>query len=50
MASNEDTPDTTASNVDKSSNSPNEGYEKKCIFCKIVHKETATELVHAVSG
>ncbi|XP_034058580.1 histidine triad nucleotide-binding protein 3 isoform X1 [Gymnodraco acuticeps] len=32
--------------VSKSSNDPAEGYEKKCIFCKIVNKEMGTELLH----
>jgi len=34
--------------VSKSSNGPAEGYEKKCIFCKIVNKEMGTELLHCV--
>ena len=25
-----------------------EGYDKKCIFCKIVNKEMGTELLHSV--
>ncbi|KAL2084611.1 hypothetical protein ACEWY4_020129 [Coilia grayii] len=48
MATNgETTPETTASSVDIGSNSPNNGYDKKCIFCKIVNKEMSTELLYS---
>lgn len=50
MATNEDTADTSAVNVDKIGNSPKEGYDKKCIFCKIVNKEMSTELLHSVGN
>uniref|UniRef100_A0A1A7WZL3 Adenosine 5'-monophosphoramidase HINT3 n=1 Tax=Iconisemion striatum TaxID=60296 RepID=A0A1A7WZL3_9TELE len=33
--------------VSKPSSGPTEGYDKKCIFCKIVNKEMGTELLHA---
>lgn len=32
----------------KISNVSVEGYDKKCIFCKIVNKEMETELLHCV--
>lgn len=32
----------------KNSNVSTEGYDKKCIFCKIVNKEMETELLHYV--
>ncbi|XP_033495696.2 adenosine 5'-monophosphoramidase HINT3 [Epinephelus lanceolatus] len=32
--------------VPKTSNGPAEGYEKKCIFCKIINNEMGTELLH----
>lgn len=32
----------------KNSNVSPEGYDKKCIFCKIVNKEMGTELLHCV--
>lgn len=50
MATNEDTADSSAVNVDKVSSSPREGYDKKCIFCKIVNKEMDTELLHSVGN
>ncbi|XP_060937625.1 histidine triad nucleotide-binding protein 3 [Limanda limanda] len=31
--------------ISKSSSEPAEGYDKKCIFCKIVHHEMGTELL-----
>ncbi|XP_041963585.1 histidine triad nucleotide-binding protein 3 [Alosa sapidissima] len=47
MATNEGTPGSSATNVDKCSNSPNDGYDKKCIFCKVVNKEMGTELLYS---
>ncbi|XP_041798919.1 histidine triad nucleotide-binding protein 3 [Chelmon rostratus] len=32
--------------VSKTSSLPVEGYDKKCIFCKIINKEMDTELLH----
>ncbi|XP_018539957.1 histidine triad nucleotide-binding protein 3 [Lates calcarifer] len=32
--------------ISKTSNVPAEGYDKKCIFCKIVNNEMGTELLH----
>uniref|UniRef100_A0A8D3DCK1 Adenosine 5'-monophosphoramidase HINT3 n=1 Tax=Scophthalmus maximus TaxID=52904 RepID=A0A8D3DCK1_SCOMX len=32
--------------ISKTSNVPAEGYDKTCIFCKVVNKEVATELLH----
>lgn len=32
----------------KTSTVPAEGYDKKCIFCKIVNNEMGTELLHCV--
>lgn len=32
-----------------SSSVPPEGYDKKCIFCRIVNNEMGTELLHNVS-
>lgn len=34
--------------VTTNSNVSAEGYDKKCIFCKIVNKEMGTELLHYV--
>ncbi len=34
--------------ISKTNNAPAEGYEKKCIFCKIVNNEMGTELLHSV--
>lgn len=50
MATNEDIADSSAVNVDKVSNTSKEGYDKKCIFCKIVNKEMGTELLHSVGN
>ncbi|XP_071380108.1 adenosine 5'-monophosphoramidase HINT3 [Centroberyx affinis] len=32
--------------ISKTNAVPDEGYDKKCIFCKIVNKEIGTELLH----
>ncbi|KAM4633838.1 adenosine 5'-monophosphoramidase HINT3 [Polymixia lowei] len=32
--------------IAKTNTTPGEGYDKKCIFCKIVNKEIGTELLH----
>lgn len=32
--------------ISKPNTAPQEGYDKKCIFCKIVNKEIGTELLH----
>ncbi|XP_068999374.1 adenosine 5'-monophosphoramidase HINT3 isoform X2 [Embiotoca jacksoni] len=32
--------------ISKTSSVPNEGYDKKCIFCRIVNNELDTELLH----
>lgn len=34
--------------VSKTNRVPVEGYDKKCIFCKIVNNEMGTELLHHV--
>lgn len=34
--------------VSKTNSVPGEGYDKKCIFCKIVNNEMSTELLHSV--
>lgn len=34
--------------VSKTNCVPAEGYDKKCIFCKIVNDEMGTELLHSV--
>ncbi|KAG8010246.1 Histidine triad nucleotide-binding protein 3 [Nibea albiflora] len=33
--------------VSKTNSVPGEGYDKKCIFCKIVNNEMGTELLHS---
>ncbi|TMS11237.1 Histidine triad nucleotide-binding protein 3 [Larimichthys crocea] len=33
--------------VSKTNSVPGEGYDKKCIFCKIVNNEMSTELLHS---
>ncbi|XP_074539819.1 adenosine 5'-monophosphoramidase HINT3 [Halichoeres trimaculatus] len=33
--------------ISKTENVPAEGYDKKCIFCKIVNNEMGTELLHS---
>lgn len=34
--------------ISKTSSVPAEGYDKKCIFCKIINNEMGTELLHCV--
>lgn len=38
----------TETDVCKSRMGQAEGYDKKCIFCKIVNNEMGTELLHSV--
>ncbi|XP_063054789.1 histidine triad nucleotide-binding protein 3 [Engraulis encrasicolus] len=48
MATNDQSaPETTVSVAEDGNNSPKDGYDKKCIFCKIVNKEMGTELLHS---
>lgn len=35
--------------TNKPRDEPAEGYDKKCIFCKIVNNELGTELLHRVT-
>ncbi|XP_056237915.1 histidine triad nucleotide-binding protein 3 [Seriola aureovittata] len=46
MAGVEATQPAPAVDISKTSKMPAEGYDKKCIFCKIVNHEMGTELLH----
>ncbi|XP_022609167.1 histidine triad nucleotide-binding protein 3 isoform X1 [Seriola dumerili] len=46
MAGVEATQPAPAVDISKTSSMPAEGYDKKCIFCKIVNNEMGTELLH----
>ncbi|XP_075868779.1 adenosine 5'-monophosphoramidase HINT3 [Nelusetta ayraudi] len=46
MAANEVTQPPVQADTSKSVGVPDEGYYKKCIFCKIVKREIGTELLH----
>lgn len=46
MATNEVTQPPDQADTSKSVGVPDEGYDKKCIFCKIVKREIGTELLH----
>ena len=48
MASSE-VGEVTQLDISKRNMATDEGYDKKCIFCKVVNKEMGTELLHCVS-
>lgn len=48
MAGAEATPPSPTADNTQTSSAPAEGYDQKCIFCKIVNNEMGTELLHCV--